>query len=404
MSETKVNRLSSPVIRIFLQLLLILIFFVYFPHSLAGEPLKLDKRHPNRDIIEGINHLYDLEFDEAEKSFSRVVARRPDHPAGYFYMAMVTWSRLSVGFWTDQNLKEYVERIDKTISVARKRIEINEKDSRSYFYLGGALGFKGRFELMQHKWFSSYNLAYEAIEALKTCQKLDSENKDVLLGLGIYDYYTAKLSGVLKFLTYLFLHKGDKDEGLRKLHTAADEAVYSGLEAKSMLIHIYLYLEEDYDRALPLIQDLRTRFRKNMRYLFFEGLVYIRKDRESKYREMVDSLVAESRRKESAGDRIIWHNQALYLEATYHLFRGETESARSKLDTILSTAEPDLDPDMIAFPLVKKGMSYDLEGKRDMALEFYRQVLELDNGAGAQFLAQKCLDEAPKRGDPFLGY
>ena len=125
------------------------------PLPLAAEPLGLDRRQPNQEIIRGINHLYDLEFEEAEKQFSRLVSEKPDHPAGYFYLAMVTWSRLSVGFWTAQNLHEYVERIDRTISVARKGIEKNEKDSRSYFYLGGALGFKGRFELMRQNWFSS---------------------------------------------------------------------------------------------------------------------------------------------------------------------------------------------------------------------------------------------------------
>ena len=383
---------------------MILAFFLSPSHIRAAEPLKPYIRHPNHEIIRGINDLYDLEFDAADKRFSRIVAEQPEHPAGYFYLAMVTWSKLSVGFWTAQNLEEYVERIDRTISVARKRIEKNEKDSSSYFYLGGALGFKGRFELMRQKWFSSYNLAYDAIHALETCQKLDPDNKDVLLGLGIYDYYTAKLSGVLKFLTYLFLHKGDKDEGLRKLHVAANEAVYSGLEAKSMLIHIYLYLEEDYDKALPLIQDLRAKFRKNMRYPFFEGFVYIRQDRDSKYREMVDALRAEGRTKATRGSRLIWENQALYLEATYHLFQGQTQQARNKLDAILSQAEPGLDPDMIAWPILKKGMSYDLDGKRDTALEFYHLVLKMENGAGAQFLAQKCIDEAPKKGDPFLGY
>jgi tetratricopeptide (TPR) repeat protein len=390
--------------RILLQALFILAFFL-FPSLLpATEPLKLDKRQPSQEIISGINHLYDLEFEDAEKLFSRIVSEKPDHPVGYFYMAMVTWSRLSVGFWTEQNLKEYAERIDRTISVARKRIEKNGKDSRSYFYLGGALGFKGRFQLMQQKWFSSYNLAYDAIQALKTCQELDPDNKDVLLGLGIYDYYTAKLSGVLKFLTYLFLHKGDKDEGLRKLNTAANEAVYSGLEAKSMLIHIYLYLEEDYERALPLIRDLRVKFQKNMRYPFFEGLVYLRQNQESKYREMVDLLRAVSLKQATRGERIVWDNQALYLEATYHLFRGQTPQARNKLDAILAQVEADLDPDMMAWPILKKGMSYDLEGKRGTALDLYHQVLKMDNGAGAQFLAEKCIDEAPKKADPFLGY
>jgi hypothetical protein len=399
-----VNRLSRLAIRTSLQALFILAFFLTPPHLQATEPLKLDRRHPYQGIIKGINCLYDLEFDEAEKHFQKIVAEVPDHPVGYFYMAMVTWSRLSVGFWTAENLKEYVERIDLTISVARKAIEKNRKDSRYYFYLGGALGFKGRFELMKQNWFSSYNLAYDAIQALRTSQELDPDNKDVLLGLGIYDYYTAKLSGVLKFLTYLFLHKGNKDEGLRKLNVAAKEAVYSGPEAKSMLVHIYLYLEEDYDKALPIIQDLKAKFKKNPRYPFFEGLVYIRQDRDSKYREMVDFLRAESRKKATKSDFLIWETQALYLEATYHLLRGETQQARDKLDAVLSKADPVLDPDMIAFPILKKGMSWDLEGKREKALEHYRQVLKMKNGAGAQFFAEKCIDEAPKKGDPFLGY
>ena len=406
LSVTEVNsllRISKPA---FFQTLLFVALSL-LPGLLEAaeiQSLKLHKGRPNPDVIQGINHLYDLEFDEAERLFSKIVAEKPDYPVGYFYMAMVTWSRLSVGFWTAENLKEYVERIDLTMSVAKKGIEKNEKDSRNYFYLGGALGFKGRFELMQQKWFSSYNLAYDSIQALRTSQKLDPDNKDVLLGLGIYDYYTAKLSGVLKFLTYLFLHRGDKEEGMRKLNVAANEAVYSGLEAKSMLIHIYLYLEEDYDKALPFIQDLRAKFAKNPRYPFFEGLVHIRRDDDGRYREMVEALRAESRKKKTRTDLVIWENQALYLEATYHLFRDQTQQARNKLEAILSQADPELDPDMIAWPILKKGMSYDLEGKREKALEHYRQVLKMENGAGAQFLAEKCIDEAPKKGDPFLGY
>jgi tetratricopeptide (TPR) repeat protein len=405
-SESKVNNLTF-ISRPFFPLTFLLLVLCSLPRLIQAaeiEPVKLHKGQPDPEIIQGIYNLYDLEFDEAERHFNKVVCERPEHPAGYFYNAMVPWSRLSGGFWTEENLQEYVNRIDQTISIARNAIGKNEKDSRAYFYLGGALGFKGRFELMQQNWFSSYNLAYDAIQALKTCQKLDPDNKDVLLGLGIYDYYTARLSGVLKFLTYLFLHKGNREEGLRKLHVAANQAIYSGLEAKSMLVHIYLYLEEDFSKALPLIQDLRTKFTKNMRYPFFEGLVYIRQGRDADYRRMVDLLRAESLKQTTKAQFLIWENQALYLEATCYLFRGETQLARNKLSAILSQTEPAVDPDMVAFPILKRGMSYDLEGKREKALEYYHQVLKLDNGAGAQFLAQKCINEAPKKGDPFLGY
>ena len=357
-----------------------------------------------KEILLGIDLLYDMKFDEAETLFSRVASQIPDSPAGHFYLAMVSWSRLASGFWSSEVVAEYARRIDKTIDVATKRIQNGKPDSYTYFYLGGALGFKGRFELMQHRWLTCFNLAYEAVQALEKCRKMDAHNQDVLFGLGIFDYYTARLSGVLKFLTYLLLHKGDKEEGLRKLQVAAEEATYCGIEAKSMLIHIYLFLEEDFRKALPLAQELAERYQENPRHKFFEGIVYIREGKESAYREVVEYLRRRALTAPSATQTALWNDQALYLEASYHLFRGRCAEARVKLDTILSQPEPPGDPTMIAWPLLKKGMSYDLEGNRERAVEFYEHVLAMENGAGAQFLAEKCLDEPVQKNDPFLGY
>ena len=58
-------------------------------------------------IIKGIELVYDLDFDGAEALFSKVVAQRAKDPAGYFYMAMVTWSRLSSGFWSPEVIEEF---------------------------------------------------------------------------------------------------------------------------------------------------------------------------------------------------------------------------------------------------------------------------------------------------------
>ena len=382
--------------------------FLFFPqHSPGGnKPAStLSKNATNGDLLQGIELLYDLHFDQAERIFAGHVSENPKKPAGYFYLAMVSWSRLSFGFWTPEVLKEYVDRIDLTISVARNRIENLRPDSFDYFFLGGALGFKGRFELMRRNWFASYMLAYEAITALRRCAKIDPSSVDVLLGLGTYDYYTAKLSGVLKFLTYLFLHKGNKEEGLRKLHTAADHAVYSRIEAKSMLLHIYLFLEEeDFYKALPFAQELASQFRNNPRHKFFEGVIHIRAGQDDRYAEVVDFIWAESAKQQSQASAQMWACQALYLEACYHLFRNRPEQAREKLDAVLARVDPAAEPAMAAWPVLKKGMSYDLEGNREKALQAYRQVLAMENGAGAQFLAEKCIAEAPGQGDPFLGF
>ena len=359
----------------------------------------------NKEIIHGIELLYNSEFDKAEKLFLKLIEGKREDPAGYFYFAMVNWSRLASGFWSPGIVREYGERIDGAISVAKKEIENGEADSFTYFYLGGALGFKGRFQLMRRQWLNSFFLAYDAIEALKTCLKMDPNNKDVLLGLGIFDYYTARLSGVLKFLSYLLLHKGDKAEGLRKLHIAAEEAVYSSIEAKSLLLHIYLFLEEDYYRkALDLAEELSERFKDNPRNKFLQGVAYIRLGRDDMYREVADFLYKRGQSEVSRQRASEWNDRFLYLEASYYLFHDQYEKARSKLDGILSQTNPAADPAMVAWPLLKKVMSYDIEGKREKALKYYKEITEMENGAGAQFLAERYMDKPARKGDPFLGY
>ncbi|MFC1823729.1 hypothetical protein ACFL9T_13545 [Thermodesulfobacteriota bacterium] len=358
----------------------------------------------NRDIIRAIDLLYDWKFEKAENIFLRVIAEKPKEPIGYFYLAMVTWSRLASGFWSPQMVKTYAERIEKTIFIAREKIESENADSFTYFYLGGALGFKGRFKLMQRKYFSAFFLALDAIDAFKTCLRLDPDNRDVLFGLGIYDYYTARLSGVAKFLSYLLIRKGNIQEGLRKLHAAADEAIYSSVEAKSLLIHIYLFLEGDYAKGLDLAGELARRFPNDPREKYFEGIAYIQLNRMTEYRAVLDHFLKKCLQEGLRVKARTWHRWALYLEASYYLFQNQTGQARSKLLEILSQRDPENDPFMIAWPLLKIGMSYDLDGQRDLALQYYEQVEAMENGAGAQFLVEKCRDKAPKQKDPFLGY
>ncbi|MBN1106116.1 MAG: hypothetical protein JXL84_22090 [Deltaproteobacteria bacterium] len=358
----------------------------------------------DRNIIQGIELLYQGETDRAEEIFRGLVSTRPRDPAGYFYLAMVSWSRLSSGFWGRESVEEYTERIDLAISKARAVIGEGVPNSYTYFYLGGALGFKGRFNLMEHNWLSSFFLALDAIDALKTCQRMDPSNKDVLLGLGIFDYYTAKLSGVLKFLTYLLLHKGDSEEGLRKLRVAAEEATYSSIEAKSVLLHIYLFMEGNHHKALPLAKELTMRFERSPRYKYLKALAYSRLRMDSRTTELLDSMRSLAKEQTSETQAAIWIRQALYLEATQALDDECYDDARSSLDRILSMPDPIHDPSMVAWPLLKKGMSYDLEGEREKALVLYRRVMNMENGAGAQFLAEKYADTPIEKKDPFIGY
>lgn len=381
------------------------IIFFLMQRSMASEgndrPDRLSERE---DIQIGIDGLYNMEFVKADAVFRNTIEVLPESPIGYFYLSMVSWSRMANGFWTKQNSAEYEKRIGKTIDIAKSRIEVSGGDKHDYLYLGGALGFKGRLELMKGKWISAFFLALDAVEALKTCRSMDPSDSDVLLGLGMFDYYTARLSGVLKFISYLLIRKGGKEEGLKELNIAAAKARYCRTEAKSVLLHIYLFLEEDLQKALVLANFLSDRYPENLRYQVLKGVTLLRIGERKGYREVVSYFRDRGKEETARYKSLPWLKRALYLESIEDLFSGSYRKARAKLYSILDESDPENDPLMIAWPIIKIGMSFDFEGKRDRACDYYRQVADMENGAGAQFLAKKLLEKRPEKYDPFIGY
>ena len=80
----------------------------------------------DRDIIRGIDLLYNWEFEASESLFDRLIEKRPNDPIGYFYSAMVSWSWLASGFWSQKMVDQFGERIDRAISVGR--LAVKEKE------------------------------------------------------------------------------------------------------------------------------------------------------------------------------------------------------------------------------------------------------------------------------------
>ena len=72
------------------------------------------------------------------------------------------------------------------------------------------------------------------------------------------------------------------------------------------------------------------------------------------------------------------------------------------MNDILNHKDPLHNPYMSAWPLLKLGMVCDIKGEREKALEYYRNVLNMHNAAGAQFLAEKFIRRAALRQDPLL--
>jgi tetratricopeptide (TPR) repeat protein len=122
------------------------------------------------------------------------------------------------------------------------------------------------------------------------------------------------------------------------------------------------------------------------------------------YEGVLNYLYNRGRTLRSPIQAVVWRNRGSYLEASCDLFQGRYDQARTLFEAIRERTDAREDPSMIAWPLLKLGMIHDLEGAREKALEYYRQVMDLENGAGAQFLAERYTRRPVTANDPFLGY
>ncbi|MCK5457302.1 MAG: hypothetical protein KAI45_09270, partial [Melioribacteraceae bacterium] len=65
---------------------LIYIIFLVFNQTYFAQDSKFDSL-----ITAGINQIYSIKFDQARGTFEKVKKDYPQHPAGNFFDAMITW-------------------------------------------------------------------------------------------------------------------------------------------------------------------------------------------------------------------------------------------------------------------------------------------------------------------------
>jgi tetratricopeptide (TPR) repeat protein len=148
---------------------------------------------------------------------------------------------------------------------------------------------------------------------------------------------------------------------------------------------------------------MENRYKNNPAHLYLLGITYIRLNMDDEYGSVLEYFREKSGDEQQKGALTVWKKRGDYLEASNYLFHAQYDKSRRILNNILADPDPEFNPYMIAWPLLKIGMSYDLEGKREKALEYYYRVIDLENGSGAQFLAKKYIEMPLDKDSPFLG-
>ncbi|MDW8466043.1 MAG: hypothetical protein RML35_07655 [Chloroherpetonaceae bacterium] len=108
--------------------------------TIAPDPIK----QYSEQVLQGIDLIYNLEFEKAERIFSEIRNKDPKSPIGHFFLGMTLWWKMMLDIDNTQYDDEFCSYMEKTIEVCEERLERNSEDIEALFFKCGSLGFRGR--------------------------------------------------------------------------------------------------------------------------------------------------------------------------------------------------------------------------------------------------------------------
>lgn len=349
----------------------------------------------------GISHIYNLEFYDADKQFDEVIRLRPDHPAGPFFKAMTQWWRILSNFDDESQDDRFYDMLENVINICDKLLEKNPDNVTALFFEGGALGFRGRLRANRGNWFGAARDGLAALPIVQKAYELDPNNSDILLGIGIYNYYADIIPSEYPIVKpfMLFFPTGDRKKGLEQLQAAAENSRYAKTEASYFLVQNYFLYEKDYRRALPLAKKLNAEYPRNPLFHRYLGRCYVSignwEDAYAVFSEVLNRVTAKQVGYDSYDAR-----EAAYYTGKYLFTKSDNVYALTsfqKCDELSSQIDKGEASGFKSMANLHIGMIYDLQSKRTEARAQYRKVLGMKEFESTHADARKYLQQPYKR-------
>jgi len=341
---------------------------------------------PNFDLHtkQGIDLVYNLEFERAEQEFQRLVAAYPQHPAGYFFIAMVDWWRILMDIDNESLDDRFIAKLDVVIDKCDSILDVNPDDVTALFFKGGSLGFRGRLRANRGSWVKAANDGRLALPIVQRAYKIAPENFDILLGIGIYNYYAEAIPEQYPIVKPLmiFFPSGDKKKGVEQLTLAAANAKYAATEAGYFLLQLNYTHEKQFDKALDISQKLFARFPNNVVFHRYVGRCFVSLGQWEKARLTFDNILSRCGNPKPAlvGYSGSAKREALYYLGVYAMNAGKYDEALHDFyncDEVSRDLDKNGESGFMVMANLRIGFIYDLQLNRDVALQQYRKVLAM---------------------------
>ncbi len=387
--------------------------------SSMSEPERLQLEALRRS---GIEALYNLDYDKAQKDFKEIIRVYPNHPAGPQLMAARIWiktlyesRRLQSSLYSSESfyssgddkvdpkvVAEFRNLTREAKRLSEVRLKQNPKDVEALYWLGSTEGLKASFEeAVERRHFAALKDGNDSVDHHRDVLKLDPEFIDVGITIGLYEYVVGSLPLPIKVVAGVTGFRGSKKKGLALVERVAKEGKWASDDAKTLLIVLYTR-EKRYPEVLANARELTAKYPRN--YLFrleAAGALVAQAEVERKAKNVEAAEKAEREAfatfDELLRDRSVKETVSRVLDLV-HFKYGEVlltagEGERAAREFIAATKTERAEAALVTMAHLYAARAFDLAGKRNDALSQYREVLTRPDIYAAHDEARKGLKE-----------
>ncbi len=351
-------------------------------------PLQDPLRNP------GFVHFYNNEYDQALAIFEQDAKAHPDDPNLYNHIAQTILyremyrdgaleSQLVSGnnpFLRRAKMEisqadktQFNQAIDKSRELCQATLKQNPHDIPALYALSVAHGLRANYLfLVEKQWTAALHESIAGRRANDEILKLDPGFVDGHLLSGVSHYIVGCLPFYLRALGAVNGFHGDKEGGIRELQGVAASGVLNRYDAEVLLAAIYRRERRPKD-AIPLLKDLAAQFPRNHLFRFEEVQMYSDMGDKNSALQVI-AEIQQLRRDGVPGYANLSPEKIRYLKGNLLFWYGDLDPALDDLKQVTSnSAELDLSTAVMAW--LRLGQVYDLQGRREDAVQAYRESM-----------------------------
>ena len=376
----------------------LLIFFFIITLQVKAQDAKFDSI-----VVKGIKQIYSIELEQAEKTFNKLIADYPYHPAGKFFLAMIDWWRILLDTSTEQRDELFYENIEEVIEHCDKILDEDPENIDALFFKGGAIGFRGRLSALRESWLSAADDGREALPLVEEAGELDPDNVDVKLGFGIYNYYASVIPEKFPIVKPLmiFFPSGDKLLGIKQLKDVAQNGKYTKYESRYFLMTLYYRFELNYDAAEEYSQMLNDDFPNNPVFERWRGRIAMKKGELTLADSIFKNVLWKGEQKYPGYNTLRAKREANYYVGYNYRNLGKYDSAQVYFEKCMNYSlklDKDEESGFLINATLYLGAIKEMREEYAAAKMYYEKVLDMREFGNSHSLAESYLERIENQG------